>query len=143
MSAFSVHFSHANGTHTVTLSCKQTVTICSIVGTLYIDFKMAPIQLLMLQTILACSCTVRAVLAPSRNHQAPLYGVHQRAMHLEHQHKLRSFAIDLSHPHMNQLKFNSSTGSFTLNVTQVQIYYCCKCITKYNRESAVESPNML
>ena len=35
----SPRFSHANGNNTVTPPSVQTVTICSVVGTLYMDFK--------------------------------------------------------------------------------------------------------
>jgi len=105
MGTVSARFSRASGTNTVTPSRKWTVTVCSVVGTLYTDFKNATVLFTVeLRTTDRLSPSLHR-LSSASSVKEPLVstarGVRQSAVHSVHKHGFRSYAIDLPHPQRN------------------------------------------
>ena len=78
----------------------HTVTVYSVVGTLYTDFKNGTVLFTveLRPTVRPSSslyrlCTVCVILAPSKHRESRLHGVRQSAVHTGHIHGPRSCAI--------------------------------------------------
>ena len=134
----SPRFSRANGNNTVTPPSVQTVTVYSVVGTLYTDFKDGTVLFTVELRItdrpsqsLYRPRTVRAVLAPSKYRESLLHGVRQSSVHSGYQNGFRSCAIDLPHPKYEAIKIQLS--KYNRQKYKKKEYYC-KCSTKQQAE---------
>ena len=119
----------------------QTVTVYSVVGTLYTDFKDGTVLFTVELRItdrpspsLYRLCTVRAVLAPSKYRESLLHGVRQSSVHSGYQNGFRSCAIDLPHPKYEAIKIQLSK----YNRQKYKKKNTTVSAVQNNRQSAVE-----